>query len=270
MTVERLDGIAYRVAGPEDAEGLAVLLVHGFPQSSWMWRHLLPALADAGYRAYAPDLPGYGDSPPDLPGTWERKVEEIERFRTALGLDRVHLVVHDWGGLIGLRWACDHAGVAASIVMANTGFNPNWTWHDFGQTLRTPELGERLLESLGRNEFRQVLAESSTGIDEDAIDRYFVALADAEHRQNVLDLFRSGDQEKLQPYEGELARLEVPGLVIWGEQDPWVGVEAGEHLQAQFEGADMVRLPDVGHFPFEDEPEVCAKAVLDFYARIAA
>lgn len=270
MKLERADGIAYRVAGPEDSPHLPVLLIHGFPQSSWMWRHLLPALGEAGYRAYAPDMPGYGDSPPDPPGTWERKIEALERFRMALGLERVHLAVHDWGGGIGLRWACDHAGAAASIVMSNTGFNPRWTWHDFGQTLRTPGLGERMLESLGRSEFGRVFGEASTGIDDDAIDRYFVALSDDEHRQNVLDLFRSGDMTKLEPYEGELRALGVPGLVIWGEQDPWLDVETGEHLGGQFDDVEMIRLPDVGHFPFEDVPERCAEAVLGFYERIGA
>ncbi len=78
------DGIAYREAGPED--GPPVLLLHGFPESSYMWRDLLPALAGAGCRAIAPDFPGYGDSPADPPGTWERHVEALERFRRGLGI----------------------------------------------------------------------------------------------------------------------------------------------------------------------------------------
>ena len=84
------------------SERLPVLCLHGWPQSSYMWRHLLPALASSGRRAVAPDLPGFGDSPPDPPGTWERHVEAVERFRRAIGLDRVVLVVHDTGA----RSAC--------------------------------------------------------------------------------------------------------------------------------------------------------------------
>jgi haloalkane dehalogenase len=78
-------GLAYREARPEGwaAGGPEALLVHGWPESSYMWRHLLPALAEAGYRAVAPDLPGYGDSEPDPPGTWERHVAALERFRVA-------------------------------------------------------------------------------------------------------------------------------------------------------------------------------------------
>src|SRR3954452_18176132 len=93
----------HREAG--DPGDPAVLLVHGYPESSYMWRDVLPALAAAGFYALAPDLPGYGDSEADPSGTWERHVEALERFRAQHGLDTLALVVHDWGGLIGLRWA---------------------------------------------------------------------------------------------------------------------------------------------------------------------
>ena len=91
-------GLAYREAGP--AEGPVALLLHGYPESSYMWRDLMPALARAGWRALAPDLAGFGDSEPDPPGTWERHTQSIERFRSELGLERCVPVVHDWGGLI--------------------------------------------------------------------------------------------------------------------------------------------------------------------------
>ena len=109
VELKREGGIAYREAVPAGEElGDPVLLVHGFPQSSYMWEPVVRTAADVGRRAVAPDLPGYGDSPADPPGTWERHVEAIERFRRALGLERVTLGLHDWGGLIGLRWAFDH------------------------------------------------------------------------------------------------------------------------------------------------------------------
>ena len=75
---KRLDGIAYREAVPSKESALVpALCIHGWPQSSYMWRHLLPAIASTGRRALAPDLSGFGDSPPDLPGTFERHVEEL-------------------------------------------------------------------------------------------------------------------------------------------------------------------------------------------------
>src|SRR3954447_19369193 len=94
----------FRSAG--DPADPAVLLVHGDPASSHMWGPALPVIAERGLYAVAPDLPGFGDSEPDGPGTWERHVEALEALRAAEGLGRVALVGHDWGGLIGLRWAC--------------------------------------------------------------------------------------------------------------------------------------------------------------------
>ena len=79
MNVARAAGLAYRQQGP--ADGPPVLLVHGYPESSYMWNHALQALGDAGMRAIAPDLAGYGDSEPDPPGTWERHVESLRASR---------------------------------------------------------------------------------------------------------------------------------------------------------------------------------------------
>ena len=97
----RAAGLAYREAGDRDAP--PVLLIHGYPESSYMWREAMGALAGAGWRAIAPDLAGYGDSPLDRPGTWERHLESIERFAAELGLGPVVLVTHDWGVMIGLH-----------------------------------------------------------------------------------------------------------------------------------------------------------------------
>ncbi len=114
METAQAAGMAFREAGPR--QGDPVLLVHGYPESSFMWRHLLPRLGHAGWRAIAPDLPGYGDSPADPPGTWERHVVALERFRGELGLRQLRLMVHDWGGLIGLRLVCEDGDRFAAVI----------------------------------------------------------------------------------------------------------------------------------------------------------
>ncbi|MDX6396841.1 MAG: hypothetical protein QOJ43_249, partial [Gaiellaceae bacterium] len=124
--------MAYREAGDPGAP--VVLFVHGYPESSFMWRAAIDAVAADGWRAIAPDLPGYGDSEPDPPGTWERHVEALERFRQAVGLDNPVLVVHDWGVMVGLRWACDHPGAARALVISDGGFFADRRWHDFANS----------------------------------------------------------------------------------------------------------------------------------------
>src|SRR4051794_33462250 len=118
-----------------------------------MWRHAARAVAAAGWRAVAPDLPGFGDSEPDPPGTWVRHVDAVERFRAALGLGRVALVVHDWGGLIGLRWACEHPDAVQALVLSATGFFPDGRWHGMAESMRRPGTGEGLVHGLSRESF---------------------------------------------------------------------------------------------------------------------
>ena len=165
---------------------------------------MLPAAAAAGWRAIAPDLPGFGDSPADLPGTWERQIEHVERFRRALGLDQVVLGVHDWGGLIGLRWACDHPDAVSALFITDTGFFPDGRWHGMAKTLRTEGEGEQLLDNINRDLFGMALRQISPALPDDAIDEYWKAYGDEERKQGQLDLYRSGDFSKLEPYDGRL------------------------------------------------------------------
>src|SRR3954451_5394458 len=140
-----------------------------------MWHRLLPALAAAGYRALAPDLPGFGDSEPDPPGTWERHLEAVEGFCDGLGLERVALVVHDWGGLVGLRWACDNSGRTSAIVASDTGFFPDGKWHGLAKGVRTPGQGEELVAQSTREGFGAMMASLSRGFDDPAADEYWKA-----------------------------------------------------------------------------------------------
>jgi len=233
-----------------------------------MWRHLLPAIGAAGRRALAPDLPGFGDSAPDRPGTWQRRVEAIERFRSEQGLERVVLMVHDTGGGIALHWACEHPGAIAGLVISNTSLFPDYEWHDIARVMRTPMQGEALLDSLSRDGLAALLREVSTGIDDAAIDEYWKLFSTLDGRRATLELFRSFDLAELGPDRERLARLGVPALVLWGDRDDFLPREYAQRFAGEIPGAELVRL-DCGHFLFEDEPERCAEAVIGFLERAA-
>ncbi|MEK6251537.1 MAG: alpha/beta hydrolase [Actinomycetota bacterium] len=265
LTLRRAGQMAYREALPDEPAGLApVLCVHGFPQSSYVWRHLLPALAESGRRAVAPDLRGFGDSAPDPPGTWERHTEALEWFRQEVGLDRFVLVVHDWGGLIGLRWACDHPGAAVALVISNTGFFPDSEWHDLGKALRTKGQGETLIDSVSREGLGALLGTLGSRFDDEAVSEYWEAFTTEDGRRGMLELFRSGDFSKLEPYRGRLAALGVPALIIWGDNEEYTPAEGAHNFAEQLPDARLVFIDDAGHFVFEDEPERCVREVLDF------
>jgi haloalkane dehalogenase len=255
--------LAHREEGPADAP--VVLMLHGYPESSYMWRDLLPAVAGTGRRAIAPDLAGFGDSEPDPPGTWERHVEAIESFRRDLGIERCVLVVHDWGGLIGLRWACEHPDAVEALVISSTGFFADGKWHGMASALRTPGTGEQVVDGIDRDGFAGLLRSLSSAIGDDAIDEYWKAFADEPRRRGQLELYRSGDFEKLADYD--LAVMDVPVLLVWGESDEFAPVAGAHRFEGQLRETDLVVVEGAGHFVWEDAPNRCADAVVSFLCR---
>jgi haloalkane dehalogenase len=263
-SLRRAAGLAYREAG--DSTDRVAVLVHGYPESSYMWHQLLPALADAGWRALAPDLPGYGDSEPDPPATWERHVEALERFVSELAPEprRIVLVTHDWGVMIGLRWACEHPQAVGALVISDGGFFADRRWHDLANVMRTPGEGERLIGSYTRDGFVAGMRAFSSGMTDEALAEYWKGFADDTRRAGHLELYRSGDFEKLAPYEGCLAGLGVPALIVWGEQDRFSGVRMAERFRQEIPGSQLVVFKNAGHFVWDDEPERATGAVVDF------
>jgi haloalkane dehalogenase len=237
-----------------------------------MWHETLPALADAGWRALAPDLPGYGDSEPGAgagAGTWERHIEALERFVGELELGPVALVTHDWGVMIGLRWACDNPGAVKALAISDSGFFADRRWHDLANAMRTPGDGEQLIRAYTREGFAAAMRAISSGMDDEAIAEYWKGFAGDTRRLAHLELYRSGDFEKLAPYEGRLAALGVPALILWGVQDKFAGVKMARRFHEELPGSELVLLEDAGHFVWDDQPERATGALVDFLARRA-
>jgi len=260
-------GLAYRSAG--DRSDPAVLLVHGYPESSYMWHEVLPVLAESGWRALAPDLPGFGDSEPDPPATWERQVEALERFTRELDLGPVALVTHDWGVLIGLRWACDHPGSTSALVISDGGFFADRRWHDLAKAMRTPERGEELVASYTRDGFAAAMRAVSPRMSEESLEEYWKGFADQTRRHGHLEMYRSGDFEKLLPYEGRVAALGVPELILWGENDQFASARMANRYHEELPGSEVAVFEGAGHFIWDDDPERAGGALLDFLNRRA-
>jgi haloalkane dehalogenase len=271
VELKRTGGFAYREALPAAADdGVpTAIALHGYPTSSYLWRNVLPRIAATGYRALAPDLPGFGDSAADLPGTWERQVENVERFRRAVGVERAALLVHDWGGLIGLRWACDHPGAVTALVITDTGFFPDGRWHGLAKTLQTEGEGEQVVENMTRDLFAAGVRQVSPSVSDDAIDEFFKAYGDPDRRRSQLDLYRSGDFRKLEPYRGKLAALGVPTLVLWGAKDEFAPIGGAHRFVKEIPGADLVVLDDAGHFLMEDASERVATEIARFLSAMS-
>jgi haloalkane dehalogenase len=111
---------------------------------------------------------------------------------------------------------------------------------------------------------------ASSGMGDEAIADYWRGFADEERRRGHLELYRSGDFSKLEPYEGCVAALGVPALVLWGAQDRFAGVKMAHRFHSDLPDSELVVLDDAGHFVWEDEPEQTAAVLVDFLARRVA
>lgn len=262
--------IPYREALPAgEPRGDPVLLVHGFPESSRMWVDLMEALAAAGRRCVAPDLFCLGDSRDPGPATFERNREALAALHGDLGLRRVALVVHDWGGFVGLAWACEHPDLVAALVISDTGFFADGRWHGIAKAIRA-EGGEQLVEALDRDGFAGLLRADGAPFTDADVDAYWRPFAEGRARQATVEFYRSMDFEKLAPYEGRLGELGAPTLLLWGAEDRFAPIGGAHRLRKRIPDARLVALEGAGHFVFEQRAERCIDEVARFLAVDAA
>lgn len=252
--------------GGDASAAEAIVMVHGNPGSSEDWAGLLPELARFA-RVIAPDMPGYGraDRPEGFDYTVPGYARHLNGILEQLGVQRAHLVLHDFGGPWGLQWAADHSQRVASITLLNMGALPGYTWHKFARIWRMPVLGELFFAMATRSAFHFLAnADNPKPFPKPFLDRMFDH-SDAGNKRAVLKLYRATDDpgglttqlaERLKP-------LRLPALVIWGDGDKYLPVRFAP-VQAQYFDAQIHVLPGAGHWPMIDEPDRVRELVVEF------
>jgi pimeloyl-ACP methyl ester carboxylesterase len=263
-----VDGIRSPVleAGPERVPEAAVF-VHGNPGSGEDWARLIERVGSFS-RAVAWDHPGFGraDKPKDFAYTVEGYAAHLERARNALGLERVHLVLHDVGGPWGLAWAAQHSAAFASAVLINTGVLLGYRWHYLARIWRRPGLGEVFMATATRRGFRLLLRHGNPkGLPRAFVDRMYDDF-DAGTKRAVLRLYRATDAsgEAARTLSAALRPLDRRALVVWGKHDPYIPLEQAGRQRETFPDAEIVILERSGHWPFADDPEAVAVHVVPF------
>ncbi|MGI8946238.1 MAG: alpha/beta fold hydrolase [Thermoleophilaceae bacterium] len=247
--------------------GEHVLFVHGNPGSADDWRGPMAAVAPFA-RAIALDLPDFGQTraAPGFEHTVPAYAEFLEQARAKLELDRVHLVLHDFGGPIGLMWAAANPGAVASVTLIDTGVLPGYRWHLLARIWRTPVLGELFQAASTRFGFRAVINLREPG----ALPRAFLDAMydhyDRRTRRAVLRLYRATDDPALlgAALTGPLRSLEASALVIWGEHDAYLPASYAERQRDAFPGAEVHVLPGSGHWPFIDAAPTFERLLTEF------
>ena len=269
----RVGGTQPRVvqAGPEDAAE-AVVFVHGNPGSCDDWERLAIAIGAIGVRAVALDLPDFGETiaPPGFVHDVPTYAGFLNEALEVLGVERVHLVIHDFGGPIGLVWAAMHADRVASVTLIDTGVLPGYRWHRLARIWRTPVLGE-LFQAISRpGVLRRMLPrQEPRGLPDWFLDRVHYG---PRTRRAALALYRATDDPGAAGVEfaAYMRSKDIPALVIWGEHDVYLPAEYASRQRDAFPSADVHVLPASGHWPFADAPETVERLLVAHVGRVAA
>jgi pimeloyl-ACP methyl ester carboxylesterase len=259
-----------RADGPADGE--LVLLLHGFPQTSFSWRHQLPALASAGYRAVAPDQRGYspGARPADVTSyRAERYVEDVVGLADVLGAERFHLVGHDFGGFVAWDVASHRPERLSSLTVVSTP-------HPAPFSKSILEGGEQRDRSSYMLFFRSPEAEAfflddnaaglrslyeASGLTE--FDEYVRVLTQPGAMTGALNWYRGVDSSAA----AEIGSITMPTLYVWSTNDPALGREAAEATAQCVEGPYRFEVLDgVSHWIPEEAPEALNRLLVEHLA----
>jgi pimeloyl-ACP methyl ester carboxylesterase len=254
-----VNGASAASASAQETDVAMPLYLHGVPDSSDAW---LDFLARSG--GLAPDLPGFGRSgkPGSLSFTIEEYADFLESFLALVGVERVRMVVHDWGA-VGLAFAQRHPERIERLVVINAvPFLPGYRWHRTARMWRTPVLGELSMGSINRRVLRLISRESNAtpGPMPDSWIDSVLAHFDQGTQRAILRLYRSSPPERLAAAGEHLGELGVPSLVVWGMRDPYIPARFGK-AYADVLGAELLELPDAGHWAWLDRPDVVDRVV---------
>lgn len=261
----------------EVGTGRSVVFLHGNPTSSYLWRHVMPAVG-AG-RRLAPDLIGMGQSgKPDIAYTFDDHARYLDAWFDALGLDEIVLVGHDWGGALAFDWAARHPGRVRGLAFMETIVKP-MAWEEFPEggrdlfrSIKAPGVGETLI--LEDNAFlTQMLPFTvASGLDDDDLKVYLEPYPTPDSRRPLLQWPRSmplgGEPAdvvaRIERYDAWLAAsADVPKLLLAFQPGPgaMLGPEMVDWCAKNIARLEIEKLGLAGHHAPEDQPEAIAAAV---------
>jgi pimeloyl-ACP methyl ester carboxylesterase len=271
-----VDGVRLHVVHHGDGDGLPVLLLHGLPTSSYLWRDVQRDL-EHNHRTFAPDLLGLGASERPADGRYDLASQAalLLRLLDDLVPGPVAVVGHDVGGGVALHLAALAPDRVAALVLVDTPAHADAWPVPAVAALQLPVVGEaqvaamRLVPDLGRRYLASQLGRGLVGpLAPHVLQQYAAPLLTADGSRGVLALVRAFDPPAVEAALRLVAADPPPTLVLWGEADPWHGPAYGRRLADDIPGARWVCVPDAGHFLPEDRPERVAEEVEGFLADV--
>ncbi|MFQ5855543.1 MAG: alpha/beta fold hydrolase [Anaerolineae bacterium] len=270
LTVETRAGtMAYQQAGAGDP----VILIHGIPTNSGLWRNVMADLA-SDFAVYAPDMIGYGasDKPEDQDLSVGAQADYLVDFMDAVGIDAAHLVGHDIGGGVAQVFTVRNRDRVNKLVLVDSVAYDSWPEPGIAR-LKEPawdEIMQRLDITKG---FRKGLEQGMVQTDkitDEVVDRYADPFRDLDGRLAYLRAARALDNRDLLDIADEIEAIDKPVLILWGDSDIFQKVEYGRRLADALADARLVVIDGAGHFLPEDQPEVLAQHIRKFLVTLEA
>jgi len=220
---------------------MTIVLVHGNPETEAVWDDLVPHLRDPDVVRLSP--PGFGSA---IPAGFDCSVDayrdwlagELSKFAQP-----VDLVGHDWGGVLVQRVVSVRPDLIRTWACGNGPIDVEYVWHDMAQMWQTPDVGEQVMTAMTPEATALALADECGG-EERA--KAMAAKVDGTMKECVLTLYRSAIMGGAE-WADQVDTIKTPGLVLWGDRDPYVGPEFGQRL-AQRTGARLVMFENTGHW----------------------
>ncbi|HEY7311639.1 MAG TPA: alpha/beta hydrolase [Gemmataceae bacterium] len=263
----------------EAGSGPLVVLLHGFPEFWYSWRHQIPALAAAGFRVLAPDLRGYNlsDKPPGVSAyRVEVLLEDVAGLIHRVGEEKASIAGHDWGGVLVWFFAMRHPEMVDRLIILNAPHpaayrRELWSWTQLRKSwyvflFQVPGLAELLIgagdyDLVGRMLRRQPVHREAFSPED--VRHYKHALARPGALTAALNYYRAMGNP-MHRSERETVPITAPTLLLWGERDSFLSIRLTEGLNAWVPNLRVVRFPDVSHWIQNDAPERVNRSMIDF------
>jgi haloalkane dehalogenase len=259
--------IAYRELG----SGPPVLLLHGWPTSSFLWRDVMIPIGQRN-RVVAPDLPGFGasDKPLDVQYDFDLFETTLDEFLAALDIDEVGLAVHDLGGPVGVHWAVHRPERVTKLALLNTLLYPDFSdaVMEFVKACSTPELREQLTSPAGLEAAMGLGLADEANLTADIAAAVREPFADDDSRRALAAAGIGLPIEGFAEIERLLPSLQMPVRIIYGERDrilPDVA-QTMARVKNDVPQAEVTALPDCGHFLQEEAPDRIGEELARFFA----
>lgn len=250
-----------RIGGLESAwleapsGGTPTLFVHGVPDEGSMWA---PFLERTG--GIAPDLPGFGETakPAGFDYGIEAIADHVEALLEHLGVERVKLVVHDFGGAALAFAQRNPERIERLVIIDALPLLEGYRWHRLARVWRTPIAGELFMGLANKRVLRLLSREARVApgpMPDTWLERVWFHF-DAGTRRAILKLYRDTPERELESAGAQLGAVRCPALVVWGEQDPYVPARFADAYGRVLPHATVERIPDASHWCWLDRPDL--------------